>query len=328
MLPVVMLCAMACLAKSDDTEACTNEDACTVKGSAMLQVRKKSEVPTTVEASCSVDRARLEPLTEEGFQRISSTCCYEDIKAFMSRLIDSLGLKVCDEGGLSGIAPFYSCPTNPASFAELQDELTKAVQTGTSKCHWLAIRYDECIEPALECMVSSMRPPPAPKPVASGFLAFKVSNPAEMMRDSRALDVVKNDLSLALAVESADVNIVIGSGPLDGEQVVSSFLLVSPSQAFISTGDGTSKTRQCKVFAAYSIQEPTPKQSRDFTTPLPTIDEYMVTEKLKHLDTTRLEAQLAHDLDDVDRPIGTVEVLEVAVCEKTSGRCTHSVVRD
>jgi len=44
-------------------------------GSAMIQVRK-----TSAEA-CSTDNAKQVPLTDAGFQQISKSCCYEDVKA-------------------------------------------------------------------------------------------------------------------------------------------------------------------------------------------------------------------------------------------------------
>merc|ERR1719310_1415812 len=166
----------------------------------MIQVRK-----TSAEA-CSTEHAQQQPLTEAGFQQVSKSCCYEDVKVFARRIIDDMGLKVCDEGGLSGIAPFYSCPLTPVSFAELKDDIKKAMPSEGSKCHWLQERYSECTEPALECAVS------APKPVASGFFAFKVTNPSEMMRSSKAIDAVKEELALSLGVPAETVNVVIGSG--------------------------------------------------------------------------------------------------------------------
>lgn len=295
-----------------------------IKGSALLQVRKTSAgVRKTSAGACSSANADQAPLTEEGFQNIAKTCCYEDVIIFTRRLIDDMGLKVCDEGGLSGIAPFYSCPLTPVSFAELKADVQKAIPSADSKCHWLQQRYAECTEPALECAVSSRKPPPAPQPVASGFFALKVGNPSEMMRNSKAIDVVKQELALLLAIPSEDVNIVIGSGPLDGEEVSSSLFIVPQSQAFVSLG-GNSKL--CKVFAVYSIQESAPK-SKSITTPAPVLDEQAIVDKLKHLDTATFGKKLTQDLNEVDRPTGTVEVMEEAVCEKTSRKCMHEVCR-
>lgn len=145
-----------------------------------------------------------------------------------------------------------------------------------------------------------------------------------MMRSSRALEVVKQEVALSLGVPTEDVNIVIGSGPLDGEEVISSLFIVPHSQAFISLG-GAAKL--CKVFAVFSIQEPAPRTS-SIATPAPTLDEKEITDKLKRLDTVNLGKRLTQDLHDVDAPAGTVEVVEETVCEKTSLKCTHEVCRN
>jgi hypothetical protein len=286
----------------------------------MLQVRQFSS-PTT--SLCSTERAKQEPLTEDGLAQVSKTCCYEEVKAFMSRVIDDMGLKVCDAGGLSGIAPFYSCPTNPVDLAELKAELKKALPTENDKCHWLQKRYEACTDPALECVVSVMKPSPYPKPVASGFMAFKVANPSEMMRNSKAIDVMQNDIALSIGIDTSFVNVVIGSGPLDGEEVTSSLFHVPQHKAFYTLESGT---KMCKVFAAYAIQDSTPEE-RYTATPAPTLDEKSIVDGLKHLDTGKLGTRLSRDLAAVDALIGSVEVMEEAVCEKTSGRCTHQVIK-
>jgi len=275
--------------------------------------------------ACSVERAKQAPLTEEGFAQVSKSCCYEDLKEYMARLVDDMGLKVCDAGGLSGITPFYSCPTYTVTLAQLKEDFNKALQAQNSKCHWLADRYEECTEPSLECAVSVQKPPPAPQPVASGFISFKVTNPAEMVRSNKAIDVMKNELALAVGTDTSYVNIVIGSGPIDGEEVVSSFMLVPSSQAFYST---TGKSKLCKVFAVYSFQEAAATGTGEGPTPAPVLNEATIVDKMKHLDTTALGNRLSQDLDDVDRVVGTVEVLETSTCEKTTGKCSHNVIKE
>jgi len=327
MLAVVTLFVMACLARSQDcigetaTDSnCASNSEGAVKGSAMLQVRQSSSLTPS---ACSMERAKEEPLTENGFQTVSKSCCYEDIKTFMSRVIDDMGLKVCDAGGLSGISPFYSCPPYPVSLAQLKEDLNKALQTANSKCHWLSNRYEECIKPALECGVSVQKPPPYPKPVASGFMAFKVANPAEMMRTNTAIDVMQNDIALQLGLDTSYVNVVIGSGPLDGEEVTSSLFQVP--KIWLSTQ--LKALQSCKVFAAYSIQENAPQDPYG-ATPAPTLDEADVVNNLKHFDTAAFGTRLSKDLGAVDGAIGSVEVMESAICEKTSGRCTHEVIKE
>jgi hypothetical protein len=312
--------ALGDAAKACSATTCASDVESAVIGSAMLQVRQSSSP-----LACSLERAKQAPLTEEGFGEVSKSCCYEDMKEFMGRLVDDMGLKVCDTGGLSGITPFYSCPPYAVTLAQLKEDFNSALQDQNSKCHWLADRYDECREPSLECAVSVQKPPPAPQPVASGFIAFKVTNPSEMVRSPKAIDVMKNELALEAGVDTSYVNVVIGSGPLDGEEVVSSFMLVPSSQAFYSTKE---KTKLCKVFAAYSFQESAAVGTGEGPTPAPALDEATIVDKMKHFDTTLLGNRLSQDLDDVDRVVGTVEVLETSTCEKTTGKCSHNVIKE
>jgi len=345
MLFAALLCVTACHAQvlDETTEACTTTTCASgsleaAKGTAMLQVQKtapedapKGDSYVAKEQSetmaCSLERAQQEPLTEEGFATVSKSCCYEDLKTYTRRVIDDLGWKVCDEGGLSGLAPFFACPNTPVTLEELKAELNKAMPSGNSKCHWLDERYTECTDPALECSVSAQRPKPAPKPVATGFIAFKATNPSEMVRSSKAIDVMKHELSLALSIDETYVNVVIGSGPLDGEEVVSSFLLIPDSQAFYSATKGTSKVKLCKVFAVYSIQEPA-KPANSLTTAAPSLNEADIVNRLKQMDNAALGAKMTQDLVDVDKVIGTVEVMEETICEKTTGKCTHEVIQE
>lgn len=49
---------------------------------------------------------------------------------FIRRLIDSMGLKICDEGGLNGFLPFFTCrPEKP--YQELIDDIN---QNEKAKC--------------------------------------------------------------------------------------------------------------------------------------------------------------------------------------------------
>jgi len=163
--------------------------------------------------------------------------------------------------------------------------------------------------------------------VAKGFFAFQAKNPAEMVRYSQVIDVVQNEISLSIGLSPNYVNVVMGSGPLDGDEegIVSSLFAVPKSQAFYSFGE---KTQQCKVFAVYSIQEPAPKVTETIATPAPpVIDEPDVVARLKHLNVEKLEERLTQDLSFVDPAIGDIEVMEESVCEHSTGKCTHKVVK-
>lgn len=300
-------------------EECTDDvDMQPSKGSAMLQMRRQAVTPAK-EVRCDVNRAKEQPLTEEGFAAVSSSCCYEDIKAFTRRLIDNLGYDVCDEGGLSGISPFYACPPFPVSLANLTQELNDAVQTKNSKCHWLVDKADECVPVSIECQVAFYFPLPAPKPVAKGFIAFRATNPAEMVRSNRIIDLITEELALATGVESKYINVVIATGTVDGE-ASESLLLIPRSQAFfISSGAKSDKSASCKVFALYSFQDKAP--------PAPEVlSESAVVNAMKGLDTTLTATRITQDLQSVDANVGVVEIAETSVCEKTSGKCNRNAV--
>jgi len=291
----------------------------------MLQVRAAAPRAETISAYSVKDA----PVTEEGFEQVSKSCCYKDMTAYIRRLVENMGLRVCDEGGLSGIAPFYSCPQSQTSLAELKEELNKATPSFNNKCHWLANRYEQCTEPALECAVMAQKPPPAPEPVASGFIGLRVTNPAELVRSSKAIDVLKTELALSLKVPTSVVNIVIGVGPLNGEE---SNAQNSLFQVFHVEQVRSRETSSCEVFAVYSIQEPAPKSKSKKTElakqPKPLIDEEEVAKKLKKLDTDAFGERLAADLATVDTAIGKVDVMETSTCEKSSGLCTHEVIKE
>merc|ERR1719253_1121634 len=84
--------------------------------------------------SCSALNALSAPITEEGFANISKSCCDVEMNLFIKRVVKDLGLKVCDQGGLSGITQFYTCPEQPRSLYELMKELlsTSPKKTATS----------------------------------------------------------------------------------------------------------------------------------------------------------------------------------------------------
>lgn len=299
-----------------------NADADAVEGSAMLQFKAAPSSEMTPSADmleCNVKRAMEAPLTEEGFAEVTSSCCYEDVKAFTRRLIDDLGYKVCDEGGLSGLSPFYACPASPVTFANLTQELQDAVQGANSKCHWIVDRYVECVPVSVECQVAVYFPDPAPEPVAKGFIAFRATNPAEMARTNRIIDLVVAELALATGVESKYVNVVMATGPVDGTES-QSLLHVPKSQPMaINAARDQSASSDCKVFALYSFQ--------DKSAPAPEVlSESVIVNALKGLDTSLMASRISQDLETVDAGVGVVEILETVVCEKTNGKCTHNVL--
>jgi len=49
------------------------------------------------------------PTTEAGYQEVAATCCNRDMAEFAYRIVDKLGLVVCDQGGLAGLVIWYNC---------------------------------------------------------------------------------------------------------------------------------------------------------------------------------------------------------------------------
>merc|ERR1740138_1652248 len=117
-----------------------------------------------------------------------------------------------------------------------------------------------------------------------------------MIRSSRAVDVVQKDIAQTLGLDTRYVNVVIGSGPLDGEQAATSFFQVPAFHAVYMLG---SKIKPCKVFVVYSIQDPKPVD-RHLATPAPTLDESNITKGLKRLDMNKLSTSMMKDLAPVE----------------------------
>merc|ERR1719486_408310 len=87
------------------------------------------------------------PLSEDGYLAVAKTCCNREMYDFVRRTISSMSMEVCDEGGLMGLVPWFTCetagvmkskpdPTYTGSFVELQQVL-QANQRPT-KCFFVA----------------------------------------------------------------------------------------------------------------------------------------------------------------------------------------------
>lgn len=202
-----------------------------------------------LETSCSSDAviARDAPLDEDGFQQVAASCCHQDMKEFVRRTIYDMGLKVCDEGGLSGFVPFYSCPVTTLTFAGLEAELRDAP---TSTCRWLALSGTECTPPAAECAVIISRPAPAPEPAVTGFFALAASNPLELVRNTGVVDTVKSELAGALGISSENINVVIATSTLG-----LTLLQGNPVFTSLITGTAWAPEPNCTVYAVFSVQD-------------------------------------------------------------------------
>jgi hypothetical protein len=70
-------------------------------------------------------------LDEAGYQTVAVTCCKYQMEEYIRRVIEDLGLELCTEGGLMGIAPYYTCEKDGIggiqSLAALRSELAAKV---------------------------------------------------------------------------------------------------------------------------------------------------------------------------------------------------------
>lgn len=67
-------------------------------------------------------------LDEAGYQKVAALCCNKEMIVFARRLVESLGLELCDIGGLMGMVIWYTCdPSDPidhrSSFDALKSNL-------------------------------------------------------------------------------------------------------------------------------------------------------------------------------------------------------------
>merc|ERR1719487_1256066 len=65
-----------------------------------------------------------EELSEAGYQAVAECCCNYQMETFIRRVIDSMDLELCGEGGLMGFVPYYSCEKGVKDYQTLVQELT------------------------------------------------------------------------------------------------------------------------------------------------------------------------------------------------------------
>lgn len=63
-------------------------------------------------------------LTETGYLIVSGQCCNYEMSEYIRRVAFDNGLQVCNEGGLQGVTPYYSCTYGPKSLSELKEYLS------------------------------------------------------------------------------------------------------------------------------------------------------------------------------------------------------------
>jgi len=72
-------------------------------------------------------------LTEEGYVTVAAMCSFHETEHFLVRVVDSLGLKVCNNGGLSGAVGWHTCG-RAQSLAKLTADILASV---SGDCAWV-----------------------------------------------------------------------------------------------------------------------------------------------------------------------------------------------
>merc|ERR1740121_2897248 len=85
------------------------------KHGALLEVEGSHRSPEDVGDSAA--------LTEEGYATVHSTCCVAAMEAFVRRVVDDLGLAVCNDGGFQGVVGWHTCERGVQSLAKLIEDI-------------------------------------------------------------------------------------------------------------------------------------------------------------------------------------------------------------
>jgi len=111
----------------------------------MIQEQQAAEMKLEEEALQTYYKHKLNTagetaaLDEEGYKAIAYLKSNEQMKAFIHRTIDMMQMEVVNEGGLSGITPFYSGEQDAQNFETLQLELERAAH-GSNKNKWVVMK--------------------------------------------------------------------------------------------------------------------------------------------------------------------------------------------
>merc|ERR1719261_1828935 len=73
-------------------------------------------------------------LDEEGYAIVAAQCCHHEMAEFIRRVVIHEGYQVCNEGGLQGTVPFYTCQKGPRTHTALVAEI---LENSASDCPWV-----------------------------------------------------------------------------------------------------------------------------------------------------------------------------------------------
>jgi len=127
-------------------------------GSAMLQVSdnhlatpkgrgkpseketQKSKVKSKGTSKAKTPDAANVALGAPGYATIANMCCPYEMEEFVRRAAASENMKICDEGGLQGIVPYFSCE-NKQNYSMLLAEIK---DSSSGLCPWAAKKSESC----------------------------------------------------------------------------------------------------------------------------------------------------------------------------------------
>lgn len=189
-------------------QSCSTESILPSAGSQLLQLRQ-GDVSSKLTVQCFTNIGKEVPLDEAGFEEVANSCCYDDMRSFIQRLAGKMDMKICDEGGLSGFAPHYSC-SNESTLLALTEEMQAAPGT---KCAWLGRSGEACapIHPSCGVNLNPMKR----KSLLKGYIGIEAANnPPALVRSESVRQRVKETIADKLGVPAEAVEISIGTGPV------------------------------------------------------------------------------------------------------------------
>lgn len=274
--------------------SCPVEGAHPIRGTQLMQTR---HVRPAVRGFllCSTEIGKRMPLNDEGFQAVANSCCYDDMKDFIRRAAGDLKLQVCDEGGLSGFAPFFSCPSKPTTFTDLQSSLEHATAVSGEKCHWLGAVGDLCTPPDPSCGISS-NPTGRPTLLKGYFGLLAGSNPSLLITTPAVTDAIQSLFAQTLGFPVDSVTVTVGTGPI-GKM---SFLRVF----------------SCTVFVSYAVAQTDP----------PMLDASSVVTSIAAMKPVQFQNDISAAIVDIAPGAGTVEISTFRYCQE-GGTCADKSIR-
>lgn len=142
---LVLMCLTS--ARSEGTDSCTL--LAESGGEAQLGlIQKKHATEKRIDLDGASPKQGPKPasgaaasLDEEGYQIVASQCCHHEMAEYIRRVVHNDGFQVCNEGGLQGTVPFYTCQKGPRTYAALVADI---LRNSASKCPWVGRAGVDC----------------------------------------------------------------------------------------------------------------------------------------------------------------------------------------